>query len=62
MRSWLFDLGAYLSLGVNRFILLGEYEPLCVRVGRSIVYRTGAHRVPMPKAVRRHCVDEWAGL
>jgi hypothetical protein len=62
MRLWLFDFVAWISLGINRLILLGDYEPLCVRIGRSIVYRTGAHRVPMPKSFRRHCIDEWAGL
>jgi hypothetical protein len=60
--GWLFDFGAWLSLGINRFILLGDYEPLCVRIGRSILYRTGAHRLPLPKWFRNHCIDEWAGL
>jgi hypothetical protein len=62
MRLWLLDFGAWLSLGFNRFILFGQYEALSVRIGRSIVFRTGAHKFPMPRFFRNHCVDEWAGL
>jgi hypothetical protein len=59
MREYLFDLGAWLSLGLNRFVLFGQYETLCARLGRSIAQERWPAVLPWPKSVRDHFLAEY---